>query len=104
MARRGLSLVEVVVALAAIALLVSAAALAHRNTFESARRERALAELRRLHDVLVEQQVMVDLPVDPWGNEYTMDLASQCLSSAGPDGRHGTDDDVVVIAGCYDER
>ena len=41
------------------------------------------------------------LPVDPWGNPYIYyypgkhNPASYDLSSAGPDGKEGTDDDVV---------
>jgi general secretion pathway protein G len=41
------------------------------------------------------------LPKDPWGNPYTYkkpgsnNASSYDLSSAGPDGQHGTEDDVT---------
>lgn len=42
-----------------------------------------------------------DVPSDPWGNEYvyrfpgTQNKDSYDLSSMGPDGREGTDDDIA---------
>ena len=38
--------------------------------------------------------IMEEIPNDPWGNEYKYDKGSDAvvLSSAGPDGSHGNDD------------
>ncbi len=43
-----------------------------------------------------------DIPKDPWDNDYVYELLGPSqyrISSPGPDGQLGTDDDVVVTSG-----
>lgn len=42
-----------------------------------------------------------DIPPDPWGNPYQYEQSGEQfqISSWGPDGQEGTDDDIRVISG-----
>lgn len=57
-------------------------------------------QLPRDLDALVAHGRLSELPKDPWGNDYiysypTRDEREYDLRSAGPDGKAGTDDDVL---------
>jgi hypothetical protein len=52
-------------------------------------------------DELVEQDILSSLPRDPWGNSYALRVTNGKtrrfqITSAGPDGVWGTDDDIAV--------
>ncbi len=43
-----------------------------------------------------------DIPADPWGNQYIYEQLGPSqyrVSSAGPDGQPGTDDDIGTVSG-----
>ena len=47
---------------------------------------------------LVDARFLPDMPLDPWKHEYTIECSEDdvAVHSAGPDGKAGTEDDVVV--------
>ncbi len=60
-----------------------------------------VAERRAPKDIaeLQAKGMIARAPDDPWGNAYTIDAEGPKVTSAGPDEKMGTTDDIVVVAG-----
>lgn len=118
--RRGLTLIDVMVAVTIIAMFSGLIAVTARRLLTQAEEDAARVEVKGLSDAvelyrmrrrsypstgeglakLVEEELIKDRPKDPWGNDYVYvspgdrNRRSFDLFSRGPDGTEGTDDDI----------
>ncbi len=116
-ARRGMTLIEIIVVIAIIALLTSAVAVAVIPALEQAKRDRAkgidIPAIKQALDTyyakkgkypdtglgfkgLVDTQVMDKVPMDPWDHEYQylLEGGKPVIKTFGKDGQEGGDDDI----------
>lgn len=129
--RHGISLLEMIVVVALIAILSGGAGVYYTGVIEETRRDRARTDLRQLAKMLVkfeserglpittygdisevsstgsvmennlnkltEYQIVTQLPTDPWGAAYRIDIPAGILFSCGPDSLSTSPDDVFVV-------
>ena len=123
-ARRGMTLIEILVVVAILGMLATAVTVAVLNQFEDAKGERARMDIAAITQGLSAYYIKMgkypttgdglsslvnppkgspllsELPSDPWDNEYsytypgTRNANSFDIWSSGKDGQSGTDDDV----------
>lgn len=115
-AARGVTLVEVLVVVAILALIAGAVAIYAIPRLIAARLQTAETDLRTLRgvvdqwrlarpdraaacptpDELIGERLVRDPPRDPWGHAYRIRCldGAALLSSDGPDGQPGTEDDL----------
>jgi general secretion pathway protein G len=115
-ASRGMTLIEILVVLAIIGLIMGGIAVVAGGAFQDAQDDTAkneviktvgLVEMYQLKkkgkcptgmDDLKKAGVLVRVKPDPWGNDYKISCPGEHeaidVSSAGPDGEFGNEDDV----------
>lgn len=113
---RGMTLIEILVVLAIIGLIMGGIAIVAGNAFQGAQGDTAkneviktvgLVEMYQLKkkgkcptsmDDLKKAGVLARVKPDPWGNDYKIACPGEHdaidVSSAGPDGEFGNDDDI----------
>jgi general secretion pathway protein G len=121
--RQGFTLIEILVVVAIIGMLGAVAVPAYINYLADARRETTRALIKSVDDALVtynakhggkypdsldvltqetedEDAILQGGIDDPWGNELKYEKRGKkrpLLTSAGPDGEFGTDDDITNL-------
>lgn len=115
----GMTLIEIMVVVAIIGLLMGTVGVVAYNRFKKAKVTNARMIVKNIQDALVHyamdnkdpcpnslkelyaQKYINKDPKDPWGQELTFkcpgdhDKESADISSAGPDRKDGTDDDIT---------
>lgn len=118
--RRGLTLIDVMVAVTIIAMFSGLIAVVAKQLLDQAQLDAAKVEVKTIADALqlyrmrrrsypttgegltklVEEELVERRPTDPWGNDYVYvspgekNRKSFDLFSKGPDGVERTDDDI----------
>ena len=120
-AERGVTLFEILVVLAIVALIGGGIGFAVNKQFQKARIKQAANDCTQLRQVAMQyialsnpggcptaQQLKADGELDrsskiedPWGQPYTIacEGTEVIVRSAGPDGQENSDDDIVVGGG-----
>ena len=122
-AKEGFTLIEILVVVAIIGMLGAVAVPAYMNYLADARISTTRALINNVDvavksynmkhgkypeslDALTQEQadgsepLLEGEPVDPWGNELKYERQSKkrpIITSAGPDGEFGTDDDIMNV-------
>jgi general secretion pathway protein G len=113
---RGVTLVEVLIVVAILALIAGAVAIYAIPRFVKAQQDTAVTGVHTLRgivdqwrlsrpdrastcptaELLVTDQMVRELPRDPWQHPYrfTCEAGAIAITSDGPDGRPGTEDDL----------
>ena len=114
--RLAFSLIELLIVVAIIAALVGVAVPMFQTNIQEAHRAKAMADLETLRKAILQHDAherpltgisldslkgryVQDLPKDPWGNDYSVDLDVGVLASFGSDhmaGGQGEDEDLVL--------
>ncbi len=121
----GFTLVEVLLVVLIIGILVGGASMYYGDVISKAREDKALAEVKQLRKIIIkyesEQRTYIttydeiseypperdlnklvqlgltpEVPKDPWGMDYRIDLAEGLIFSCGPDNQPYTADDVWI--------
>ena len=119
-ARSGFSFVEVIITMSIVAVMTLGATMYYSTVLEQTNRDKAVSDLKQIKKVLlkydselpgglttytqvsesllikdlrklVEERMMSELPVDPWGNEYRIDIEAGIVYSQGSDVDYGFD-------------
>jgi general secretion pathway protein G len=112
-----MTLIEIMIVVTIMAAIIGTATVYIFKSGDRANRQTAETEAKRLLDQvksyamtsssrkppsnldqLVKDGYAEEIPKDPWGNAYTLSVQGNkaSVTSPGPDGTPGTEDDVVV--------